>query len=532
GKGVAGSGVERGRGPGDGTYNGINKMLGTLTLINGSSWLDSGFLEGQLFQLSGAGAVSAGLDGKTYKIDLITGTDLSGTGSLHKLDVLVISDPAHTGTTVPNSANAKLTSSGPATGTVMTVTQWAAVATYTPSDWYSVKTITVNADPGFDIQPGHENFRSFPKIEHRLDGIRGPLLVEGGATSAKRTRNEGIRRRGEADGPNFNVPPQPPESMSIDTLNIYDDGSKENLPGTLTSTALSGLNMGGGLDFSALLNGKHPFNEPGVYPGGISFGSISLVDDPAKPGTQVFSIDAGRSTIEVLNIMLGPGNDRPDIQGTLVPGPDHDPLTGAETTVSTHGGITAVHGGGNQPLKVESKTAAFTFTNTDPNGNAELARTDLLSWDKSGFAIGERVLLRTPMGAATFTVTGFADQYDPVIPTKLIGLHSRLLPAGGSSSLPTQTAAFKGSISVADNLSVSGTFTVQSDRIIRNDNLPWQSLGFAIGQQVAFTTGGVTKLYTITGFDNRGVTASGVSGPGSALLLTGNTLTAGSNITG
>src|SRR5262249_53682486 len=27
--------------PGDGTYNRINKMLGTLTLINGSSWLDS-----------------------------------------------------------------------------------------------------------------------------------------------------------------------------------------------------------------------------------------------------------------------------------------------------------------------------------------------------------------------------------------------------------------------------------------------------------------------------------------------------------
>src|SRR5262249_9879595 len=181
------------------------------------------------------------------------------------------------------------------------------------------------------------------------------------------------------------------------------------------------------------------------YPGGISFGSISLVDDPAKPGTQLFSIDAGRSTIEVLNVMLGEGNDSLDIKGTLVPGPDHDPLTGAETTVSTHGGITAVHGGGNALLKVDGK---FTFTNSG-NGNAELARTDLLGWDKYGFAIGERVMVRTPGGAATFTVVGFADTVDNT--NKVIGTHNRLLLAGGSSVLPNQapSGGFKGSATVA-----------------------------------------------------------------------------------
>src|SRR5262249_51139840 len=183
------------------------------------------------------------------------------------------------------------------------------------------------------------------------------------------------------------------------------------------------------------------------YPGGISFGSISLVDDPAKPGTQLFSIDAGRSTIEVLNIMLGQGNDSLDIEGTLVPGPDHDPLTGAETTVSTHGGITAVHGGGNALLEVDGK---FTFSNIG-NGNAELARTDLLAWDKYGLAIGERVVLRTPAGAATFTVTGFGDQFDNS--NTLIGPKSKLLLAGGSGTVANQAVAFKGSVTVADNLS-------------------------------------------------------------------------------
>ena len=275
--------------------------------------------------------------------------------------------------------------------------------------------------------------------------------------------------------------------MSIDTLNIYDDGSHQNLKGTLTSTALTGLNMGVGLDFRSLLTpGLPTFGEPGVYPGGVSFGSISL-DSQGN-----FTTDGGRSTIEVLNVMLGQGNDTLDINGTLVPGPDHDPLTGLETTVSAHGGITAVHGGGNAMLQANGR---LTYTNTD-FGNAELARVDGLRWSDFGFAVGQRVVLSTPAGAAAFTVTGFSDQVG--------GPGSKLLLAGGSASLGNQTPSggFQGSVSVVDDLSVSGLFTVQGDRIIRNDNLPWQNLGFAVGQQVAFTTGGVTKLYNIADFDN------------------------------
>ena len=496
----------------NGTYASASKLLGTLRRIDGTSWLDSGFLEGQLFQLS-----DSAFAGQTFKIDLIT----DAVAGSKKLDLLVISDPAHVGSVVPNAA--KLLSSG--TTTVSNkATQWAAVAHFVAStdpnnptaglaDWYKAKTVNVVADPGFDTQPGHQNLRSFPKIEHRLDGIRGPLSVEGGTTSAVRAISRAIMLPGEANGPLFAVPPQPPESMSIDTLNIYDDGSRENLKGTLTSTALTGLNMGSGLDFTSLFTPGQPapFGEPGVYPGGISFGSISLVDDPAHPGKKIFSTDSGRSTIEVLNIMLGQGNDQLAILGSLVPGPDHDPLTGAQTTVSTHGGVTAVHGGGNALLQVNAN-----FTLTTVSGNAVLTRVDGLKWSDYGFTVGQRVLLSTPNGAAAFTVTGFANQTG--------GIGSRLLLGGGSAAIVDQTAVggFKGSVTVVDDLSVSGSFTVQSDRIIRNDNLPWQNLGFAIGQQVAFTTGGVTTLYTVTDFDN-----GPGAGLGSALLLSGNPLTAG-----
>ncbi len=463
----------------NGAYTSVNKMLGTLTRTDGTSWLDSGFLEGQIFRTSTFGT-------DTFKVDLIT-------GSADKLlDVLVISDPYLGATVVPSQV--KLITSG--SDATMTVTQWAAVATFTTADWFTQKTIQVVADPGYDIQPGHENFRMFPKVEHRLDGIRGPLLVEGGPTSADRSLAEAIMLPGENNGPHFAIPPQPPESMSIDTLNIYDDGSHQDLSGTLTSTALTGFNMGGDLDFTPLLTpGLPTFGEPGVYPGGISFGSISL-DDQGN-----FTTDGGRSTIEVLNIMLGEGNDHLEINGTLVPGPDHDPLTGMETTVSTHGGITAVHGGGNALLQVNGQL------NYE---DAALARVDGLAWNNYGFKVGQRVVLSTPSGDAAFTVTGFGDQPG--------GTGSVMLLGGGSAPVANQTSltGFAGSVAVVDDLSVSGDFTVGPDRIIRDDNLPWQNLGFAIGQQVAFTSGGVTNLYTITDFDN-----NGMAGLGSAMLLSG-----------
>jgi hypothetical protein len=490
-------------GPANGDYQVVNKLLGTLRRNDGTSWLDSGFLEGQLFQTDVLG-------NHTFKVDLIT----TSTAPNAKLDLLVVSDPPRVGSVVPNAS--KLTTSGSAT---MTVTQWAAVATFTPANWYTAQTISVMADPGFDIQPGHQNFRFFPKIEHRLDGIRGPLAVEGGATSADRSLQPAIMLPGENNGPFFNVPPQPPESMSIDTLNVYDDGSRQDLTGQLTSTALTGLNMGGTLDLRSHIPGYDPlhpnapiaapFGEPGVYPGGISFGSISL------DANGNFTTDSGRSTIEVLNVMLGQGNDKLDILGTLVPGPDHNPIGGAETTVSNHGGVTAVHGGGNALLQVNG-TGAFSFAGTG-GGNAELARVDLKSWLTYGFVVGQRVMLTNSItgGVALFTITGFANQAG--------GTNSKLLLAGGAGSFANATA-FDGMVAVVDDLSVAGSLTVPVtvDRIVRNDNLPWQNLGFAIGQQVAFTTGGVTKLYTITDFDN-----NGTAGPGSAMLVTGNTLTAG-----
>jgi len=208
--------------------------------------------------------------------------------------------------------------------------------------------LPVVADPFFILAPGRVDRRTFGKQAHLLGGIRGPLAVEGGTTSADRSLKSAVLLPGEDNLPPFRVAAQPPEWQQIDTLNIYGDGSQQDLTGNLTSTALTGLNMGPGLDFTALCGGPCPFQEPGKYPGGISYGSVSI-----DPVTHVFTTDGNLSTVEIVNVMLGQGNDHLTIASTLQPGGDFNPITGLRGELAHHGGITAVHGGGNQPLKVD-----------------------------------------------------------------------------------------------------------------------------------------------------------------------------------
>src|SRR5262249_4268439 len=215
----------------------IYKLLDTLRRTDGTSWLDSGFFEGQLVRITG-------LNGTPMyeKVDLITGSDPG------KLDVMVLTDhPASVGPT-PYSGRPISSVAGYATPpTNVSMIQMAARVEFDPTggtyQWYTQATIPVIADPYFDIQPGHENLRAFPKSPHTLAGIRGPLAVEGGATSADRSLVPAVMLPGEANGPFFNIPPQPPETQSIDVLNVYNDGTQGANTGTLTSTALTGLHM-------------------------------------------------------------------------------------------------------------------------------------------------------------------------------------------------------------------------------------------------------------------------------------------------
>jgi Ca2+-binding RTX toxin-like protein len=264
---------------------------------------------------------------------------------------------------------------------VLTVTRWSAAVTFDQTNWWEPVAVPVVADPWFDLQPGRENLKSFPKQPHLLAELRGPLAVEGGTTGADRSLQPAILLPGEANAPLFGIGQQPPESGPVDVLNVFDDSSQQDQTGELTATGLTGFGMSTGLTFPSAT----AFGEPATFPGGISFGTIAT-----DPATGRILTDATRTTIEVLNVLLGQGNDRLTIASTLVPGPD--PQTGVP---SDHGGITAVHGGGNALLQV---TGTFDLG----VGNA-LTRTDGGSWADAGFAPGQQIVISGGFGG-TFTV--------------------------------------------------------------------------------------------------------------------------------
>src|SRR5262249_49001420 len=248
-----------------------------------------------------------------------------------------------------------------------------------------------------------------------------------------------------------------------------------------------------------------------------------------------------------VNIFLGSGNDNFTVNSTLIPGPDHN-ADGSVGFVSEHGGVTTVHGGGNMPLQVIGNSLAdyangsgFDTFSTTTAHVGKLVRTDGLPWVNDGFAVGQQVLLTIDGGTVgSYTIIAIGDP-DPNVDPKAIhkpGSVLTLLAAPGSPDLPTSVGHRTGTISVTDWLAVTsrpspggptiGNFDVLSDRIIRDDNLPWASLGFTAGQKVAVSFGNNNVgTWTVAGFDNS------ASGLGSALVLSGSSsLATLSNIPG
>ena len=217
----------------------------------------------------------------------------------------------------------------------------------------------------------------FPVTTHGFWKLQGPLAVEGGVTGADRSLQLGLKLPGEADGPLFKIGTQPPESKQIDVLNLFNDGSKQNRSGTMTSTTLSGLGLPKDLDFGPVYSSGNPqtFGEPAIFPGGIGYGTVQFVD-----GT--FTTNGAKSTIEVVNLMLGIGNDSLDIQGTIDP----------DVPVKLTGTI-----------EIELVTAGTAVT----KAKIDLTRPQPFDWKAQGFLVGQPVKITGIPGE--WVVIGFSD---------------------------------------------------------------------------------------------------------------------------
>ena len=140
-----------------------------------------------------------------------------------------------------------------------------------------------------------------PAAGRRRHGRRAALADRRGHAAA-RVQHPAVRDRPAAL--------RGPQARST-SLNVYDDGSRQDLSGTLSSTTLSGFGMSTTpLDLTSLLNGQPaPFGEPNVVPRrDPAYGTISRRPDHRATVRQT-AAGVGKTTIEVLNILLGQGND-------------------------------------------------------------------------------------------------------------------------------------------------------------------------------------------------------------------------------
>ncbi len=238
--------------------------------------------------------------------------------------------------------------------------------------------------------------------------------------------------------------------------------------------------MGSDLDFRLTfpVGFVFPFGEPGVYPGGISYGTIRL----NAAGT--FQTDGNRTTLEVINVMLGSGNDHLNVVSTMVPGPDLGlVVTGAVVTATSI---------------------------TRPVGR---------TWTQDGFAVGQRVAIDDLPGL--WTITSITNG------GRTLNLSGAALTAG-TRTITVGVVALHGGITAIHGggnslLQIGGTFDVLADRIIRRDGLSWAAAGFEKGQQITLS-GALAGTYAVLGF------AGSSYGAGSALLLGGLPLATATNV--
>ena len=419
-----------------------------------ASWLADGFLEGQrvlVCDSAASGPTDAAHCGR-FKIAIIRGTNATKDNKIEF--------------TSENAFPASWTNG--ATLTVK-VSRLAAVATFTDSNWYVQQQIVLVADLAYSQPITRQGVKLFPVSTHILSKLQGPLAVEGGVTGADRSLQLGLKLPGEKDGPLFAIGPQPPESKQIDILNVFNDGSQQDGSGTMTSTTIKGLGLAKDLDFGPTYSSGNPqtFGEPAIFPGGISFGTVQFVDGQ-------FQTDGGKSTIEVVNLLLGQGNDSFDVQGTLDP----------DIAVKLIG------------------TIIITPTGT----GIDLTRSLPFDWKSQGFLVGQPVHLSGFPGL-TWTVAGFGDENAFDTTDNTVMHLTGPVPTAGQLTGVGQVTTMK---TVANVTTGGGAFGGTLTRAAGD----WTADGFSIGQKV--TISGVTGSWTVLAVTNAGKTL--LLGNGSTLL--------------
>ncbi|MEL6550929.1 MAG: hypothetical protein AAFQ54_11870 [Pseudomonadota bacterium] len=424
-----------------------------LVRSDNGSWLADGFLEGQWIRVFEAGIQANFFEAK---IELIRGDN---EGKDEKLQITEFS-----------ALPAWLTD---AASDDIRVVRIAPQATFDSSNFWIQQEIELAADTLFEEPISREGAKVFPASAHLLSKLRGPLQVEGGVSGADRSLKNGLKLPGEGDDFLFEINAQAPESQQIDVLNMFNDSSQENGSGVMTETTLTGYGMADTLDFGPGSNNE--FGEPVVVPGGISWGRITLGGDGG------FSTDEGVSTIEVVNLMLGEGNDRLDITGTL------NNVSGVDTT------------------------GTFTVT-PDGSDGGTISRADI-DWLALGFLPGQSVEIDGVDGR--WTVASVEDATADPNDNSILVLTGDPLPALTGE---ITVRAFDALVETAGSFAVatSGAFTT----VTRSDGGNWNDDNFLEGHLVRVEGEGIDQSVRLVEISEDGLTLTleNADLPGTAIL--------------
>jgi len=202
---------------------------------------------------------------------------------------------------------------------------------FNATNWATAVTINVHAVNDYDPTPLEEVLIPFPKSEHLLNDLRGPLFIEGGVSEADRSIAKPVMLPDEISPPPKDIGPQAPEQTRIDVVRVYNDASVTNDVGFIGDGA-------GALPYTPReLDGGTPNM---TRMSGLSASADWFAEGYNPDGTGVlFQGGVSSHGIERFELLLGQGHDNLSITNTLF-------VTGANGNPALYGGLTVVHGGG------------------------------------------------------------------------------------------------------------------------------------------------------------------------------------------
>ncbi len=244
--------------------------------------------------------------------------------------------------------------------------------TFDATNWWLPVTVLLRASTTLPPPSAAELTPSATRL-HLLSTVRGALTLDGGTgddldlpvTLPTPAGTGAVLAPGESTQVNPGTGVQPSEARQVDLLSLFDDGSRADQSGVLAATSVSGLEVGHAL---------------------------------------VYGNADGTSRFELLDLLLGQGNDTLRIQSTLTPGADTAGDDRAPTGIpALYGGLTLVQGGGNSLIQVSGSFAV----SSDGAGGGAVTRADRATWASAGFAVGARVNL-PGYQYGVFTIVGFS----------------------------------------------------------------------------------------------------------------------------